>query len=86
MPSDLRDVDPRELRLPSSRLGGGILRLLERASELDPDARFGQLVAFLPVLVDSPAEQPLADLEDESLLEALRHHVGALSLRKQSVA
>lgn len=62
-----------------------ILRLLERASELDPDARFGQLVAFLPVLVDG-AEQPLADFEDDSLLQALRHHVDALSVRKQSVA
>ena len=63
-----------------------ILRLLERASELDPDVRFGQLVAFLPVLVNGPAEQPLADLDDEPLREALRHHVEALSRRQQSVA
>jgi len=62
-----------------------ILRLLERAGELDPDARFGQLVAFLPELVDGAAEQPLADLEDESLLGALRHHVDALTARKQSL-
>jgi hypothetical protein len=62
-----------------------ILRLLERASELDPDARFGQLIAFLPALVNGPSEQPLADLEDESLLEALRHHVEALSRRQQYV-
>jgi hypothetical protein len=63
-----------------------LLRLLERASELDPDVRFGQLVAFLPVLVDGPTEPSLADLEDEPLLEALRRHVEALSRRRESVA
>jgi hypothetical protein len=63
-----------------------ILRLLEQASELDPDVRFGQLVAFLPALVNGSAEKPLADLEDEPLLDALRHHVEALSRRQQSVA
>src|SRR5262249_27522354 len=63
-----------------------ILRLLERASELDPDARFGQLVAFLPELVDGPADQRLGDRDDEALLQAWRHHVEAVSRRKQQVA
>lgn len=63
-----------------------ILRLLENASELDADARFGQLVAFLPALVSGLSEQPLAELEDEQLLEALQQHVAALARREGCVA
>jgi uncharacterized protein YihD (DUF1040 family) len=63
-----------------------LLRMLERALELDPDIRVGQLIAFLPMLVDSSIEPNLADLEDEQLLSALREHVAALSRRHQGVA
>jgi hypothetical protein len=62
-----------------------ILRQLERASELAPDVRLGQLIANLAFLASGPWDQSLWDLEDEQLLEALRQHVSDLSQRTQQV-
>lgn len=58
-----------------------ILRLLERISQLDPDVRFGQLVANLAFLAAGPWDQTLWDLEDDVLLPALRQHVENLTRR-----
>jgi hypothetical protein len=51
-----------------------ILRRLERISELDPEVRFGQLVANMAFLAAGPWDQTLWDLDDEALLDAVRNH------------
>ena len=61
-----------------------ILSHLERVSELAPDVRFGQMIAFLTFLAAGPWDQKLWDLEDDQLLEALRRHVEDLSKREPS--
>jgi len=58
-----------------------ILRHLERISELDPDVRFGQLVANLAFLAAGPWDQTLWDLEDDALLSAARQHAENLTQR-----
>jgi hypothetical protein len=63
-----------------------ILSQSERVCELDPDVRFGQLIANLASLAAGPWDQTLWDLEDESLLGALRQLHTDLSRRQQSVA
>jgi hypothetical protein len=101
MPSNFLDVDPRELRLPSSRFMGAdprrllamihpvrqeMLQLLERLSVLAPEVRFGQLVANLTLLAEGPWDEALWDVEDERLLEAMRQHVADLQARGERVA
>jgi hypothetical protein len=63
-----------------------ILRQLERLSELTPDVRFGQLIANLSYLAVAPTNEAIWDMEDEQLLEAIRHHTADLSKRQSSVA
>ena len=63
-----------------------ILRSLERVCELDPDVRFGQLIANLASMAAGPWDQTLWDLEDEDLLTALRQLHSDLSARQQNVA
>ena len=58
-----------------------ILRHLERISELDPDVRFGQLVANLAFLAAGPWDETLWDLEDDALLLAVRQHAENLARR-----
>lgn len=63
-----------------------ILKRLESVCELDPDIRFGQLIANLASLAAGPWDQTLWDLEDEELLTALRQLQSDLSARQQNVA
>lgn len=63
-----------------------ILRLLEPLSELTPDIRFGQLIAFLPMFLDSPTEISIGEIEDEQLLEALRTHLAGMMERQARIA
>ena len=63
-----------------------ILRLLERLSELAPDVRFGQLIANLSFKAVGPTNEAIWDMEDEQLLEAIRHHIAQLSDRHAGVA
>ena len=60
-----------------------LLRLLERISELDRDVRFGQLIANMAFLAAGPWDQTLWDLDDESLLEAVRNHAANLAERAE---
>jgi hypothetical protein len=59
---------------------------LEHVCELDPEVRFGQLIANLASLSASPWDQTLWDLEDEALLTALNQLEADLSARHQNVA
>jgi hypothetical protein len=63
-----------------------ILQLLVRLSELTPDVRFGQLIANLSYLAVGPTAEAIWDMEDEQLLEAIRHHIAQLSERHAGVA
>lgn len=63
-----------------------IIRHLERISELDPEVRFGQLVASMAFLAKGPWDETLWNLEDDQLLVALRQHLSNLSLREEKVA
>ena len=59
-----------------------ILVRLERLSALAPDMRFGQLIANLAFMAtERPWDQALWDLEDESLLTAIRQFESDLSRR-----
>jgi hypothetical protein len=62
-----------------------ILQHLERLSELAPDVRFGQLVAFLPELADESVGS-IWDIDDDQLLAAVRRQIADLTARQQSVA
>jgi DNA-binding transcriptional ArsR family regulator len=62
-----------------------ILHLLERLSELAPDVRFGQLIANLSYLAVGPTNEAIWDMEDESLLEAIRQQLGDFSERQIKV-
>jgi hypothetical protein len=62
-----------------------ILQLLERLSELTPDARFGQLVANLCYLAVGPTNEAIWDMEDEQLAAAIRKHIAELSDRGANV-
>jgi hypothetical protein len=59
-----------------------ILFRLEQISELDPDVRFGQLVANLAFLAAGPWDQALWDLPDDALLGAIRQHAENLARRQ----
>ncbi|HLQ46110.1 MAG TPA: hypothetical protein VK137_15320 [Planctomycetaceae bacterium] len=63
-----------------------ILRLLEQLSELEPDVRFGQLVANMAFLAAGPWNETLWDLEDDQLLSALSQHLADLSRTQSQVA
>ena len=63
-----------------------ILRLLEQASELAPDVRFGQLIANLSYLALGPKTEAIWDMEDSELLAALRQHLADLTARTAEVA
>jgi hypothetical protein len=63
-----------------------ILERLARLSELAPDMRFGQLVANLAFMAAGPWDQALWDLEDPSLLEAIRQMESDLRRRATEVA
>jgi hypothetical protein len=58
-----------------------MLTRLARLSELAPDMRFGQLMANLAFIAAGPCNETLSDLEDESLLEAIRQLEADLSHR-----
>lgn len=58
-----------------------ILARLARLSELAPDMRFGQLIANLAFMAAGPWDQTLWDLEDASLLGAIRQLEVDLSQR-----
>jgi hypothetical protein len=62
-----------------------ILNRLARVSELAPDVRFGQLIANLAFMAAGPWDQTLWDLEDETLLGALRQLEADLSRRAADV-
>ena len=63
-----------------------ILQRLVRLSGLTPDVRFGQLIANLSYLAVAPTPEAIWDMEDEQLLEAIRHHLAQLSERHTGVA
>lgn len=63
-----------------------ILTLLEQVSELDPDVRFGQLIANLSYLAQGPKTEAIWDMEDAELLQALQQHLADLSSSKAEVA
>jgi hypothetical protein len=63
-----------------------ILRQLERLSELEPEMRFGQLIANLAFLAAGPWDQTLWNLEDKQLLGAIQQHLANLLRRQQEVA
>jgi hypothetical protein len=63
-----------------------ILQRLAQLSELTPDVRFGQLIANLSYLAVAPTPEAIWDMEDEQLLEAIRHHTAQLSDRHAGVA
>jgi hypothetical protein len=55
-----------------------ILRELAEACARSEDIRFGQLIDFLAFF----ANQPLAEIEDEELLRAIRDHIADLRRRQ----
>ena len=63
-----------------------ILRLLEQLSELEPEVRFGQLIANLAFLAAGPWNETLWDLEDDELLPAISQHLADLSRTQPQVA
>ena len=63
-----------------------ILARLARLSKLTPEMRFGQLIANLSYLAVGPTNEAIWDMEDEQLLEAIKHHITALSERQPNVA
>ena len=63
-----------------------ILRLLEQLSELEPEVRFGQLVANMAFLAAGPWNETLWDVEDEQLLNAISQHFADLSRQQPQVA
>ena len=62
-----------------------ILAKLHRVGELDPDVRFGQLVANLATMSAGPWDRTLWDLEDEQMLDALNQLIGMLSSRTKTL-
>lgn len=63
-----------------------ILRLLEQLSELEPEVRFGQLIANMAFLAAGPWNETLWDLEDDELLPAITQHLADLSRTQPQVA
>ncbi len=65
---------------------GLILDRLAAVLPLADDARFGQLVAFLPMFSTGDTPPRLADMEDEELLQALDQHYRDLLAREAKIA
>jgi hypothetical protein len=63
-----------------------ILRSLEQVSELEPEVRFGQLIANRAFLAAGPWNETLWDLEDEELFSAISQHLADLSRKQPQVA
>ena len=63
-----------------------LLRRLVRISELDPDTRFGQLVANLTLMADGPLDKSVWEVEDAQLLGAVRQLEDDLTRRAADVA
>ena len=63
-----------------------ILRLLEQLSELEPEVRFGQLIANMAFLAAGPWNETLWDLEDDELLPAISQHLTDLSRTQPQAA
>ena len=63
-----------------------ILRLLEQLSELEPEVRFGQLIANMAFLAAGPWNETLWDLQDDELLHAISQHLADLSRTQPQVA
>jgi hypothetical protein len=62
--------------------------ILDRLSAIfaaGDDARFGQLLSFLPEYSHQQVRPQLADMEDEELLSALEEHHGNLVRRQLSI-
>ena len=89
MPQDFRDVDTRELRLPSLRGGADPFKLIEKLTaiqHLSPNVRFGQLLADIGFLVEDETDQSLWDVEDARLMEIMEKHRAELLRRRQTDA
>jgi hypothetical protein len=63
-----------------------ILAKLARLGELDPDVRFGQLIANLAFIAAGPWDQTLWDIEDEQLLSGIQQHLANMEARQQRLA
>jgi hypothetical protein len=63
-----------------------IVRRLGGLCELSPGVRVGQLVAHLGFLAEDAFGRGLWDLDDEQLLEVIRHHETELTSRQSNVA
>jgi hypothetical protein len=63
-----------------------ILTRLARISALDPETRFGQLIANLAFMAAGPWNETLWDVEDEQLLTAIRQLESDLARRVADVA
>jgi hypothetical protein len=61
-----------------------ILLELTRLSELAPDLRFGQMIANLAFLAAGPWNETLWDLEDDTLLQAIREQLQTMQQPKPS--
>ena len=63
-----------------------ILAKLARLGELDPEVRFGQLIANLAFIAAGPWDQTLWDIEDEQLLSGIQQHLANMEARQQRLA
>lgn len=62
-----------------------ILSKLARIGDLDPDIRFGQLIANLATMAGGASDQSIWDLEDEQFLDAMNQLIDMLSSRRVDV-
>jgi hypothetical protein len=63
-----------------------LLQTLAQLCDLSPDARFGQLLDHLGLLSEDQSGRSLAVVEDQELLEVMKHHRTELARRQQHVA
>lgn len=59
-----------------------LLSSITRIGELDPDVRFGQLIANLATIAGGASDQSIWDLEDEQILDAMNELIDMLSSRR----
>lgn len=52
-----------------------LLEALKQISEVDPEFRFGQLIANLSYVAIGPTHEAVWDAEDQQLLDAARSHL-----------
>ena len=93
MPADFRDVDPAELRLPSSRSSGAdpyktdsLAEVIARLAEVHaqcPEMRFGQLLATIGMLAEDETGRSLWEVEDAEFAAALERFASDLARRAQ---